>query len=198
MSGKHTPTYSFLGRKLNVLDIGGGDGSRCQKHYPNANIRVLDLINGWDVMKRGLPDGDWDVIFANHIIEHVSDPDYLLLECKRVMNGSTILEIGTPNLTAWYNRILFLFGYVPNHVELSKHFNVGKPFDWGDVPLGGHVHVFTIPALVELLNKYRFNIISVDGELSTYSDNPVIKAVDWTFTKLNRNFASAARIRCRL
>lgn len=185
-------------KNLKILDVGGGDGSRCRLHYPDADITVLDLQHGWDVMAQGLPDGEWNIIFSNHSIEHFSDPDYFLEECKRVMKPKTVLEIGTPNLAAWYNRILFLFGYVPNHIELSKRFNVGKPWSWGNVPLGGHKFVYTIPALLQLLNHYNFKVISVEGEYSTNAISKLILVFDKILTKINRNFASAFRVKCTL
>lgn len=184
--------------QLKVLDIGGKDGNRCASHYPDADITILDLIHGYDIMKLGLPKEDWDILFANHIIEHVSDPDFLLDECKRVMGFETILEIGTPNLAAWYNRLLFLVGYVPNHVELSKRWNVGKPFNWGNVPLGGHIYVYTVPALVSLLKHHGFKDIKVFGESSTFPCNIGIKMVDNVLTKISPTFASAFRVRCTI
>jgi len=183
---------------LNVLDIGGKDGKRCRESYPSDNITVVDLVNGWDIMRKGLPDGDWDILFANHIIEHVSSPDFFLQECRRVMSRKTVLEIGTPNLTAWFNRILFLFGYVPHSVELSRFFNVGKPFNWGSEQLGGHVYVYSVPAILDLLKHYGFKLISVVGESSTFPCNKIISYSDKILTKLNHNLASAVRIKCML
>ena len=181
-----------------VLDVGGADGSRAKRHFPNAKIKTLDLINGYDVMKKGLPIGDWDIIFANHIIEHVLSPDFLLDECKRVMSTKTVLEIGTPNLAAWFNRILFLFGYVPHSVELSRRFNVGKAFNWNDEPLGGHIYVYTVPAILQLLKHHGFKILSVKGEASTYPAHPIIMWVDKLLTCLSPNLASAVRIKCTI
>lgn len=192
----HTQTCSSSSKK--VLDVGGGDGSRARKHFPDDNITVLDLKNGWDVMKMGLPYGDWNVIFMNHVIEHVSDPDFLLDECYKVMDKTTILEIGTPNLTAWFNRIFFLFGYVPHSVELSKRYGLGKPFDWDNEPLGGHVYVYTVPAIVKLLKLHGFRNITVFGESSTYPCSPIIRFVDKLLTNLSPTLASAVRIRCTL
>lgn len=196
MSGKVTPTYSS---SFNVLDVGGNDGKRCREEfYPGAKVKVLDLKSGWDVMKHGIPFGNWDVILANHSIEHFSDPDNFLENCRKVMRPNTILEIATPNLTAWFNRILFLFGYVPHSVELSKICNVGKPFGWGKEPLGGHIYVYTIPALLELLRFHGFKVTSVKAEGSTYPCNIFIKLVDKLLTRLNPNFASAFRVKCTL
>ena len=148
---------------MNVLDVGGGIANRASEFYPGSEITTLDLQTGWDVMQKGLPDGPWDIILANHFIEHIPDPDYFLDECKRVMSKDTVLDIGTPNLAAWYNRILFLFGYLPNHSEVSKRFDVGK-FPRLRQGLGGHIYVYPLKALLQLLKCHGFNIISVRGE----------------------------------
>ena len=185
-------------KKMKILDVGGKDGSRCQKHYPEDEITVLDIIYGWDVMENGLPEGDWDIIFSNHSIEHFPDPDFFLEECKRIMNQHTILELGTPNLAAWFNRILFLFGYVPHCVELSKKFNVGKPFNWGNEPMGGHIYVYTVPALKDLLKKHGFSVTSTTGESSTYPCNIIIRLIDKLATWISPNLASAVRLKCIL
>lgn len=196
MFGSSTQTYSSGSKR--VLDVGGGDGSRSRKTFPDASITVLDLKNGWDVMRMGLPYGDWDVVFMNHVIEHVSDPDFLLDECYKVMSKDSVLEIGTPNLAAWFNRILFLFGYVPHSVELSKRHGLGRAFDWDNEELGGHIYVYTVPALVKLLKLHGFRNIEVVGEASTYPCNPIIRWIDKTLTKFRPTLASAVRIRCTI
>lgn len=183
---------------MRVLDVGGRDGSRCKQHYPDAQITVLDLVNGWDVMKQGLPYGDWDVIFANHFIEHVIDPDFFLDECRRVMQPKTILEIGTPNLCAWFNRILFLAGYVPHSMELSKRYGLGKAFNWNDEELGGHIFIYSLPALTQLLKHHGFRVLSAKGEASTYPCNWLIKTVDKFLTWISPYQASALRVTCSL
>lgn len=195
MSGNNTPTYSS---NFNVLDVGGNDGKRARdEFYPGSEVTVLDLKHGYDVMKEGLPDGKWDVILANHFIEHIPDPDYFLDECKRVMTPLTVLDIGTPGLTAWFNRILFLFGYVPHSVELSKRFNVGKPFNWGKEKMGGHIFVYSLPAILELLKVHGFTIFEVKGEASTFPCPAPILWLDKFLTWLNPNLASAVRIKCQ-
>lgn len=198
-SGKSIQIFSMVGKKMNVLDVGGKDGMRARyEFYPGSDVTVADLNFGWDVMLYGLPEGNWDVILANHFIEHIPDPDYFLDECKRVMRPHTILDIGTPNLAAWFNRILFLAGYVPHSVELSKRHNVGKAFDWNDEGLGGHLYVFTVPALIQLLQKHGFKIVSVRGEASTYPTSGVVGWIDKGLTLLSPAFASAFRIKCTL
>lgn len=184
--------------KLKILDVGGNDGLRARKQFPNAEIEVIDKKHGWDVMQYGLPAGPWDVIFANHIIEHLENPDFFLEECKRQMKHDTILEIGTPNLTAWFNRFFFLLGYVPHSMELSKEFNVGKPLNWNDEPLGGHIFIYTIPALLQLLKHHGFKVKSVEGECSTFPASLLVLTLDKLLTRVNPNLASAFRIKCTI
>lgn len=197
MFGKPIPTFG-LGSKRKVLDVGGNDGKRALEFYPDSEVTVCDLKNGWDIMELGLPAGPWDVILANHSIEHFSNPDLFLEECMNNMDSNTILDIGTPNLAAWFNRILFLFGYVPHSMELSKRWNVGKAFRWNNEQLGGHIHVYTPSALKQLLIKNGFRITSITGECSTYPCNPIISFIDKFLTLLSPSFASAFRIKCTI
>lgn len=197
-SGNPTLTSSSTSKRIKVLDVGGNDGKVAKEHYPDSDVTTLDLKTGWDVMKFGLPFGDYNVILANHSIEHFSDPDYFLDECKKVMNKETLLNIGTPNLTAWFNRIFFLFGYVPHSVELSKRHNVGKPFNWNKEELGGHIYVYTVPALLQLLKHHGFKIKSVVGEASTYPASGVVKWIDRGLTSLSPTLASAFRVKCTI
>ena len=188
--GGHIQRYS------RVLDVGGGLDSRILKYYPYASNSVnLELKYGWDVEKKGLPDGPWDLIFVNHLIEHLHDVDLFLNFCKGAMGPKTILEIGTPNLSAWFNRIFFLFGYLPHSYEVSREFNVGKPLNWNKEELGGHIHVFTPKALCQLLTHHGFKIHEVLPESSTYTCPRFILAID-KLLSLNVNLASAFRVRC--
>ena len=182
-----------------VLDVGGKDGRRAREEfYPGSDVTVVDLENGWDVMEDGLPKGKWDVILANHSIEHFSNPDIFLEECRNVMGPNTILDIGTPNLAAWFNRILFLFGYVPHSMELSTKYNVGKAFNWNEEGLGGHIYVQTVLSLRGLLQRHGFSIKTIIGECSTYPCNSIVRFIDKSFTKLSPSLASAFRIKCTL
>jgi len=184
---------------LKVLDVGGNDGKRAREEfYPGSDVTVIDIKHGYDFMEYGLPEDNWNIILANHFIEHITDPDYFLEECKRVMNIGTILDIGTPNLCAWFNRILFLFGYVPHSVELSKRFNIGKAFSWNNEELGGHIYIYTPKALADLLTKHGFKVFSITGELSTYPCNFIIRLIDKFMTWFSPNLASAFRIKCTL
>ena len=180
---------------MKVLDVGGKNGLNARAYFPDAEIRVVDKSMGWDVMKMGLPDGDWDVIFASHFIEHIIDPDFFLDECKRVMMPDTTLEIDTPNLAAWFNRILLLLGYQPHFTEVSTRYDVGKLRLGREEKVGGHLRLFTLRALRELLRRHGFTVKSVVGKPLGYSLPPVIKQVDQLFSMIPST-AAELRVKC--
>jgi hypothetical protein len=186
---------------MNILDIGSGTEERIKLYHKIDDvvdtIYSLDKKYGFDLDTNTFPQGNWDLLFANHIIEHVHDVDRFIKSCVSVMRKNTVLEIGTPNMCAWFNRILFLFGYLPHSYELSSVFNVGKIKKWKYEELGGHIKVFTPKALCELLELYDLKVISCVGESSTYSKNPILKFIDGLLTK-NVNLASAFRVKCTL
>ena len=194
--GNNTRT-SFSISKRRILDIGCGKSDIVHDYYPDSEVTGIDKKWGWDALK-GLPPGEWDVLFANHIIEHLHDPDLFLENCKKVMGKNTVLDIGTPNLTAWFNRALFLFGYVPHSYELSYRKGYGRAFDWNKEEMGGHLRVFTVDALLDMLKDHGFEIIGCVGEKSYFPCNFIIRFVDFLMTKASPKMASMFRVKCRL
>ena len=52
-----------------------------------------------DMMNTALPDGSFDMIISNHVLEHVRDDSLALAECLRVV-GNGVIHINAP-LTNW-------------------------------------------------------------------------------------------------
>lgn len=150
-------------RRVRLLDVGTVTETNGRKHYPNAHVTMIDVQTGWDIMEKGLPNGPWDVIFASHIIEHLTDPDYFLEECHRVMSPSTLLHLKTPNLAAWFNRLCLALGYLPHFCEVSTRHDLGKLRLGPPERPGGHLKVFTAGALVELLEVSGFRVERLIG-----------------------------------
>lgn len=113
--------------------------------------------------KQKLPfkDNCLDLVFCNHVIEHLLDPDHLLDEIYRVLKRDGALVLTTPNLAAWYNRIALLLGFQPHFTEVSLRHNVGKLY-YGTLKtdshaaLGGHIRIFTYTAIKRLLEIHGF------------------------------------------
>lgn len=92
-----------------------------------------------------------DGIFMGELIEHIFDPLHTLYECYRVLQKSGFLVITTPNLAGLQDRISFLFGIAPRHVNpLHEYLNL-------------HIRPFTLNLLSRTLDKCGFYIANVQS-----------------------------------
>lgn len=75
-----------------------------------------------------IPSESFDVITMNHVIEHVYDPEKLLLECKRILKPGGRLVILTPNTESLGNKV-FKKNWrgleVPRHMVIFSVSNLG-------------------------------------------------------------------------
>ena len=164
-----------------VLDAGCGDGGMLEvikKTHPLVKVYGVDIskkgvsIAGKRGVKAKVADLNkkiphkknfFDFVIAHEVIEHLVDPDKFLEESARVLKKGGYLVITTPNLAAWYHRILFLFGYYPLFLEMStktRRVGIGllKYVIKNDQPVG-HIRIFTLPALIDLINLNGFQTV---------------------------------------
>lgn len=109
----------------------------------------------------------FDIVILSHIIEHVRDPDALILEAKRVLKTNGLLIVITPNLAAWFNRVLLPLGFQPFFTEVSSvdktlGLTFTRRFAQGKHPVG-HLRVFTLRALTDILTLHGFTIMQKKG-----------------------------------
>lgn len=157
-----------------ILDIGGVNETSLffKDLYPNAEIWQLNIqenprLNGFhhivgDALNIPFKDNSFDLMFAGELIEHLIDPVRFVNEAKRVgMSGSHFI-LTTPNLAAWHNRLLLLFGYPPANYTAVPNMRVGMPRfpKFKDFGMQDHVRVFTIKGLLEFLKIHNFEIIN--------------------------------------
>jgi 2-polyprenyl-3-methyl-5-hydroxy-6-metoxy-1,4-benzoquinol methylase len=176
-------------KKTKVLDVGSGSGDYC--------IEVMERygseVHGMDLNETGIKrsqemgvraviadldkhwpyeDGTFDVVSGAEIIEHVLNPDNFIREAYRVLKPEGTLIVQTPNLACWFNRIIFLAGYQPFFTEVStKDKTIGLSFTRNLTPIRepvGHLRVFTLAALKELLALYNFEPNLIKGETVHY------------------------------
>lgn len=110
---------------------------------------------------------EFNIVYAGELIEHLYNPDLFLSEANRILKDKGVLIITTPNLCAWFNRILMLFGMQPLFLEpstKSKLVGAGilKKFKKEPQPVG-HVRIMTIPALKDLLTMNKFKLLKLIG-----------------------------------
>jgi hypothetical protein len=71
--------------------------------------------------------------------------------------------VTTPNLAWWVNRIALVLGYQPYWTEVSTMFNVGKFHRRINEPLSGHLRLYTLRGLRDLLKMHGFIVIKALG-----------------------------------
>jgi SAM-dependent methyltransferase len=172
---------------VGVLDVGCGDGSflaHVAGLVGDVPVRWVGIDYSPDQLAAAsrlpyefhrcdldqgipLPDASLDVVHAAEVIEHLYDPDRLLEECARVLRPGGHLLVTTPNLQAWYNRLLFLAGVQPIFYETSsRSTEVGagplRRLKKGTLPVG-HLRLFNRTALVDLMRREGFEPTVVRG-----------------------------------
>jgi SAM-dependent methyltransferase len=145
------------GARLVGLDISEHQLAKAHALLPEARFIRCNLDGGIP-----LPDDAVDAAYAGEVIEHLHDPDRLVRECLRVVRPGGLLVVTTPNLCAWYNRLLVLVGTQPLFVEMSTTSTlVGagptRRFRTGSYPVG-HIRIFTMRALTDLLELHGFTV----------------------------------------
>jgi SAM-dependent methyltransferase len=185
-----TGIAAAVGRPVRAIDIGCGDGmatsvaiSACASE-PGLAIRILGFDWSMAALRRararglavarasadtpGLPlaSDTIDIVVMSELIEHLVDTDAALAEARRVLAPGGTLLLSTPNLAAWYNRVLLAMGVQPLFTEVSLRGIYGRPGH--DVV--GHLRVFTRRALLGLLEANGFVSIEITG--APYHDVP--------------------------
>jgi methionine biosynthesis protein MetW len=166
-----------------VLDCGCGDGEftmhvaekvgtrqilgieiveECLKQATNRGIQIYSVD-----LNKELPfqNETCDVVIANQIIEHLSNTDSFLKEIYRILKPGGYIIIATVNLASSLNILYLIFGRQPPSTHVSNEVVVGAPLVNSFGPAGkhineghSHVRVFTLVALKELLEYYRFKV----------------------------------------
>ena len=122
-----------------------------------------------DVTDINFPENYFDMVFLGETIEHVYDIAKCFKEIKRVLKPNGYVAITTPNLAAWFNRLLLLFGkcphnYHPAPITYSQSDRKNLKAEYGEdlrnVPLYHyHIRVFTLDRLRDYLKLMGFTII---------------------------------------
>jgi ubiquinone/menaquinone biosynthesis C-methylase UbiE len=99
------------------------------------------------------PPDSFDCVAFGEVIEHLIDPDAALVNIATVLRPGGSLILTTPNLASWFNRLILLAGLQPVFTETSLHVNLGRGTrflgQWRSTQ--GHLKIFTLPALREML-----------------------------------------------
>lgn len=136
------------------------------EHAAAARRRGIDVERA--DLDDGLPfpDGAFDTVHANQVIEHVRRTDTFLREIRRVLAPGGLVCLSTNNLASWHNIGSLVLGLQPMPAHVSDELIVGNPLD----PLRGrahqdlgrtHLRLFTARALSELCAHHGLERVAV-------------------------------------
>lgn len=95
------------------------------------------------------PDGSFDLVVCNAVVEHLHGIHKLLFqEVRRVLAPGGVFVFTTPNIASLLKRVRFLFGRSPNW-SIKDYFAQGANFT-------GHIREFTVPECVFMLGAAGF------------------------------------------
>ncbi len=206
---KYLSSYLKRINPKKILELGCGEGSlalEIKKLLGNVEIYGLDLSEaalrlaedkGIITRKADLNEkipfrnNEFDLVFSNQVIEHINNTDLFFQESLRVLKKGGYFIVITPNLSFWVNRITFPFGIYPVFSEVSmvkKNIGAGflKKFMFDEETVG-HIRVFNLAALIDMLKLYRFKIEKVIGIPFPFQMPKIFgffyRILDWLFSK---------------
>jgi len=160
------------------LDIGCGDGSftvKVAEIFGARQIYGVDVADETlnDAKNKGVKiakvdlnvdrvpfdDGEFDIVSAFEVIEHLWNTDNMISETYRVLKIGGAFILTTPNLASWVNRLLILLGYLPVHYGCSVKYELERrPLQSALGPCG-HLRLYTFKTLKRHLEIYGFKVL---------------------------------------
>lgn len=116
-----------------ILDVGCGAGDQMALWQETGlqawgvDVSPLAAIEGkkrglristGELKDAGFASGSFDIVYANHVIEHIRDPGATLGEIRRVLKRGGVLMVGVPNIDS------ALFGLLKAkwfHLDVPRH-----------------------------------------------------------------------------
>jgi len=220
------------GHPVRVLDIGCGNMKMIEACFgllarggvaKDDNCRVV----GWDLSRQAVEEargrhweaevrditgapvtddekGKYDLVIFLEVLEHIADTGLAIRNIQDLLKPGGVLILSTPNLAAWYNRLLLLLGFQPHMTEVSNlpiRFGcrfigklLGEQEGVQDVS-AGHMRLFTFRALKEFLVYHQFKIEKVLG-VSNHKYDFVGKAICMVWVGGSGNLICSARKQC--
>lgn len=131
----------------------------------------LDDAYVFDVAESVLPSEitttDIDAVVISEVLEHLFEPEQLLLLLKEKLPAGTPIVITVPNILFWRNRINILLG----HFEYTDEGLMDR----------GHIHFFSWHSLQELVTTTGFSLLRTAHVVPTRITKPFEKLLPGLF-----------------
>jgi SAM-dependent methyltransferase len=147
-------------RAVRLLDLGCGDGNhllwleRFAEDLYGCDYNIVRLVRARarardatlflaDILDFPAADGAFDVIFFNHVIEHIPDDSGALATVRRLLAPGGLLVLGTPNEGAWWWQLAY-----------KRAPEVRATTD--------HVHFYTAERLADKVSSAGLDIVEIE------------------------------------
>ncbi len=183
------------GKTIRILDIGCGKGydlANIKEGIRSMNAAITVELYGIEYVPRSIQESKekgitvytldlerdripvedmfFDIVIANQILEHTKEIFWICSEISRALMSGGIFIAGMPNLAAFHNRLLLLFGEQPTSLEI----------------LSAHVRGYTIPGFKRFIQADNyFRVLETRGS-NLYPFPPILsKALSRIFRGLS-------------
>jgi SAM-dependent methyltransferase len=135
-TGEFTAAAADAGANVIGAEVAESAIARARLAHPNLDFRLVPIDGP-------LPfeDGQFELIWASEVIEHVADTGAWLSEVRRVLAPRGRLLLTTPS----HGRVRVALGGIERYSE----------------PLGDHLHLYTRRSLAGLLREFAFGEIDI-------------------------------------
>jgi 2-polyprenyl-3-methyl-5-hydroxy-6-metoxy-1,4-benzoquinol methylase len=140
---RFTAELARTGARVVGIDVAEEPLRRARASHPELDLRLVDAHGPWE-----LADGEFDVVWAGEVIEHVADTAAWLSEVRRALRSGGTLLASTPA-----NGPLALM----RSAIFTRAF--AERFD----PLADHLRYYSRDTLTALLEEFRFEAIRVQS-----------------------------------
>lgn len=154
-----------------LLDIFKKNGWKTFGIEPSESYKIAKQ-KGHTIFHSSLEDlsinEKFDVIVANHVLEHIENPKHFLSICHHLLNDGGILYIDVPN-----------FGSLRSALQQGK---------WPYLLPNEHVHHFTYTSLLHLMNVSGFDITYSTSRSGVFETSNPLAYLFLELTNFKKNF----------
>ena len=135
-AGEFTAVAAAAGARVIGVDVAEAALARARAAHPGLDFRLIEI-------DRPLPfeDGEFELVWASEVIEHVADTGRFQEQVHRVLAPAGRLLVTTPA----HGRLLLALGGIGRFSE----------------PLGDHLHLYSRASLAAVLRRLGFRQVSV-------------------------------------
>jgi SAM-dependent methyltransferase len=131
------------------------DGKTLDDYFGNKPGKIQYLTSDLDHSELPFKNGIVNIVILADVIEHLSNPGWVLSEINRAMSPKGLIVVGTPNIASIRNRVYLLLGRSVNgdyEAWLGTKFRLGGRYV-------GHTREYTLSELKKISYLYGFQSV---------------------------------------